>query len=236
MRRKPVRFTALMLALTLASGTATAARAACSRQSPELAAASSQHMKISAPTNNAVYYKGESIPFTLTVKRLDRDFWVSGSASLDRYRWYERFHSTGFTLREKFNSKNLSTGYHTFSAAMSVVYVGSDSGQSGSYTERVTSRISLRTLKAPGSPKAAAGKGKVTVTWKKAAGASKYEVFRSATKAGKYKRIATVKTNTRADKNVARGKKYFYKVRAVRDVHGTVRSGYSAIAPSGKVK
>lgn len=98
-------------------------------------------------------------------------------------------------------------------------------------------------LTAPGKPsgvKAAPGKKKVTVTWKAAKLATRYEVWRAAKKSGKYTKVYTTKdakTRKYVNKKLKRGKKYFYKVRAVRITQtGTKYSAFSKIAPSGKVK
>ncbi len=59
------------------------------------------------------------------------------------------------------------------------------------------------------------------VTWKKITGASGYYVYRCI-KGGKYSKIATIKkgsTITYADKKVAKGKTYYYKIVAYRTVN-----------------
>lgn len=55
------------------------------------------------------------------------------------------------------------------------------------------------------------------VSWGKVTGASKYEVYRAASRNGKYRRIATVSGSKRSliNKNLKAGKAYYYKVRAV---------------------
>lgn len=67
-----------------------------------------------------------------------------------------------------------------------------------------------------------AGKRRITVTWKKVAGASRYVVYRSTKKKGTYKRIATLKNNRRSytNKNLKKKKRYYYKVKAYRTVKG----------------
>ena len=74
----------------------------------------------------------------------------------------------------------------------------------------------------------------MTESWKKVTGAKKYEVYRSAKMKSGYKKVSTVKTNKLTDKKkLKKGKKYYYKVRAV---HGSAKSAFSAVKQSGKVK
>ncbi len=79
--------------------------------------------------------------------------------------------------------------------------------------------------------KAAAGKKKATLIWKKVKGAAGYQVYRSMRKNGKY---ICVKKNLKAakytDKKLKKGKTYYYKVRAYKKVNGkTITGAYSAI-------
>ena len=91
-------------------------------------------------------------------------------------------------------------------------------------------------LLAPTKVKAKAGKKKVTVTFAKASGASKYKIYRSAKKTKGYKAIKTTTKTKYVDKKVKKGKRYYYKVKSIRTVIGTVNSGYSKIVRSKKVR
>lgn len=55
-------------------------------------------------------------------------------------------------------------------------------------------------------------KKKLNIKWKKVKGAKKYMVYRSTSKKGKYKKIATVSGTKYIDKGVKKGKKYYYKI------------------------
>lgn len=70
-----------------------------------------------------------------------------------------------------------------------------------------------------------------TVTWKKVSGANGYEVYRSTSKKGNYKLVKTVtKGKSYKDTKLSKGKTYYYKVRAYRNVNGEkVYGGYSSI-------
>lgn len=56
----------------------------------------------------------------------------------------------------------------------------------------------------------------IKLTWNKVAGAEQYYVYRSTSKNGTYKKIATVKKTTYTDKKLQTNKKFYYKVVAVR--------------------
>lgn len=80
--------------------------------------------------------------------------------------------------------------------------------------------------------KVTAGKKKATIKWGKISGANGYVVYRATSKSGKYKAVTTIKSGSKisyTNKNLKKGKQYFYKVRAYRTVSGKkVYSSYSA--------
>lgn len=68
----------------------------------------------------------------------------------------------------------------------------------------------------------------VKLTWKKSPRAKKYLIYRSSSKEGKYKKIATTSKLHYKDKNLKAGTIYYYKVRAVKNVDGrNIYSPYS---------
>lgn len=69
---------------------------------------------------------------------------------------------------------------------------------------------------------------RVKVSWQKAAGAQGYRLYRAASKKGTYKLIKTTSGSSCTDTGLAKGKTYYYKVRAYVKVSGSYRySGYS---------
>jgi len=97
--------------------------------------------------------------------------------------------------------------------------------------------VKIKQLKAPTSLKIKVGKKKAKITFKKATGATKYEVYRSTKKTKGFKKIATIKKTSYLDKKVKRKKKYYYKVKTIRSAgHGTIKSGFSSVKRSKKVK
>ncbi|MCI9081372.1 MAG: hypothetical protein HFI70_03435 [Lachnospiraceae bacterium] len=68
------------------------------------------------------------------------------------------------------------------------------------------------------------GGGKLNVKWNTVEGVQNYELLRSDTLGGSYKKIASMTENTYMDQNVVLEKNYFYKVRA----RGGDKNGYSS--------
>lgn len=89
-------------------------------------------------------------------------------------------------------------------------------------------------LKAPTSLKLSTGKKKVTISYKKATGANKYEIYRSTKKSSGYSKIATTSSTKYTDKKAKKGKTYYYKVRSVRKTG--IKSKFTSPKKSGKVK
>lgn len=102
---------------------------------------------------------------------------------------------------------------------------------------KITAKFStvqkVRLLKQP----TIAVNGKVSgtnVKWKPVKGALRYEVYRSASKKGKFQKIAAVQeANSYRDMNRKAGKTYYYKVRAISNgIGGSNYSAYSMIKES----
>ena len=88
-------------------------------------------------------------------------------------------------------------------------------------------------LTKPTQMKVVKGKGLSNkISWKKVAGAKKYEIYRATSKNGKYVKIAVVaaKKLNYTDKKIKKGTTYYYKVRATQNVNKkTYRSNFSAV-------
>lgn len=216
-------------------------------ETPALFAAKSGYLKINTPKNKAVYYKGEKIPVSLTIKSVgdDRLAYTGvgiARANADDFAWFYEDFMDGITYKEKVNTKKFKTGSYILVAALAAVSFDDDYYGDGDDSEidpedtLVSVNFTLKTLKAPTKLKATAGKRKVTVTYKKASGAKKYEIYRSTKKSSGYKKIATTSKTKYVDKKVKKRKKYYYKVRSVRTGNGTVRSSYTGAKLTGKVK
>ncbi|MBO5373039.1 MAG: fibronectin type III domain-containing protein [Lachnospiraceae bacterium] len=83
-----------------------------------------------------------------------------------------------------------------------------------------------------------AGSKKVTVKWGKVTRANGYEIYRSQTRNGKYKKIKTIKKANTVKfvdkKGLKKGKTYFYKVRAYKKAKG--KTYYSAFSTVKSIK
>lgn len=71
-------------------------------------------------------------------------------------------------------------------------------------------------------------KGKAQVSWEKISGASKYEVYRATSAAGKYSKLTTTTKLTYTDSSASVGKTYYYKVKALA-ASSTYNSSYSQV-------
>lgn len=108
-----------------------------------------------------------------------------------------------------------------------------------SYSYKIKAYRTIGTTKYKGSRSKAVsaipvpGKTKITsiissgsgaaLTWKTISGASGYEIYRSESKNGTYKRVKTIKKQSRCsytNKNLVAGKSYYYKIVAYRTVSG----------------
>ena len=69
--------------------------------------------------------------------------------------------------------------------------------------------------------------GKVKISWEPVEGATKYEVYRAASKNGTYSRISTTSSTSVTNTKAEAGKMYYYKVRAICDVEAAA-AAYSA--------
>lgn len=91
------------------------------------------------------------------------------------------------------------------------------------YKTYVTPRVSAKTLKPSGN---------IRLTWLKSASADGYQIYRSTSRDGDYKQIAEVENDTFrfTDDTVKSGKKYWYKVKAVRESGNKVSTAVSCTA------
>lgn len=78
--------------------------------------------------------------------------------------------------------------------------------------------------------KAKAADGKITLTWSKVSGATKYEVYKYSSAKKKYVRVASASRTSYTDKSVKNGKTYSYKVKAYRLINGSkVYGNFSSV-------
>ena len=89
-------------------------------------------------------------------------------------------------------------------------------------------------LATPSITSAVMDSGKVTLTWSKASGADRYNIYRSTTPNGTYEYIESVQhVEQYVDTSVSDGQVYYYRVRAYKRVDGVVYyGGYSSYRQS----
>lgn len=202
----------------------------------------SGYLKLNKPKNKAVYYRGETIPISLTIADMDDETMfctalVIANEKTEETVWLDFTFDVGLTYQTKANTKKFPAGTYVLAAGIADVPMEEDAESQLDVEETMVYReFTLKTLKAPASLKTTAGKRKVTITYKKATGATKYEIYRSTQKSKGYKKIATTTKTKYVDTKAKKGKKYYYKVRSVRTGNGTAYSSYTSAKRTGKVK
>lgn len=125
----------------------------------------------------------------------------------------------------KYIDKTVSTGKKYYYAIESVVTkngVPNYSGNSKPVTARNIKRVTVTSM--------TTGEKGVTLNWAKVSGANSYQITRSEEADGKFTQIATLQgiSNTSyTDTNTAVGKRYFYKIRAIRTGKNTGYGTYT---------
>ena len=243
MRKNCNRILALLLACVLTFAMAGQALAADTASPTPFGIRQSEYLKLNKPKDKAVYYKGETIPVSLTIASVGDDYIACTAVVVLNEKteatvWQKKLYIDGKTYNGKVNTKKFPAGSYAIAAATGIVDPSDEELEPLNNVEdsMVYAEFTLKTLKAPTSLKAAAGKRKVTITYKKAAGATKYEIYRSTQKSKGYQKIATTTTTKYVDTKAKKGKKYYYKVRTVRTGSGTVYSAYTGAKRTGKVK
>lgn len=98
-------------------------------------------------------------------------------------------------------------------------------GQTQGNAEAATKKMQPKKVKV-----AIVGQKKVKLTWKKIKNVRKYEVYQSTKKNKGYKKVATVVKCSYTNRSQKRGKKYYYKVRALKMEAGKkVYGSFSAV-------
>ena len=243
MRKNCNRILALLLACVLTFAMAGPALAADTASPTPFGVRQSEYLKLNKPKDKALYYKGETIPVSLTIASVGDDYIACTAVVVLNEKteatvWQKELYIDGKTYNGKVNTKEFTAGSYAIAAATGIVDPSDEDLEPLNDVEAsmVYAEFTLKTLKAPTSLKAAAGKRKVTITYKKAAGATKYEIYRSTQKSKGYQKIAATTKTKYVDTKAKKGKKYYYKVRTVRTGSGTVYSAYTGAKRTGKVK
>lgn len=118
---------------------------------------------------------------------------------------------------------------------------------SGTESVLYTTRLSAQPQKQPAVAKVTVKKANISritkssktsakITWKKASGVSGYQIYRSTSKNGSYKKIKTLSSKKNSFKNTGLKKKrtYYYKIRSYKKVNG--KTYYSSFSSIKKIK
>ncbi|MBR0428359.1 MAG: hypothetical protein IJK18_09235 [Clostridia bacterium] len=91
-------------------------------------------------------------------------------------------------------------------------------------------KASSTKINAPQNVKASiSGTSNVKVKWSKVEEAKKYKIYRATSAKGKYKKVGISKTTSFINKDLSRGKTYFYKVVAIGKDSKSKKSSYAKI-------
>ena len=150
---------------------------------------------------------------------------VNGADKYDIYRktGSGKYSKIGSTSKTAYTDKKVKSGkkyYYTVKAV-------NEAGESSASKAKSILYLADTTLSTPKSTKSG-----ITLKWKKVTGAEGYQVWRK-TGSGSYKKIATVKGNSKVtytDKKAQKGKTYTYKIKAYKS------KTYSAYSNAKKIK
>lgn len=138
-----------------------------------------------------------------------------------------------------YNSKNLKPG-KMYYYKVRAVRAQKSGDKTTNYLGIEAAPVKLKPVLYKGNIKSLENTAKRTVTikWAGTNGAHGYKIYRSTTnKAGSFKVIKTVKlVKTYKDKNLKKGKTYYYKVRAYRNVDGKIVYGELSKSKAVKIK
>lgn len=189
---------------------------------------------INKPVVKKVYYKGENVNYNIKFTNPWGSYsffpyvgMVKSGANDVAVSKYHELLGVGESkvYSGSLSTSKLSAGTYAFAAVGVAV---DSSGNVPGTSEKAGKIIYVKTLKAPKKVKATAKKKGIRITYNKAAGATKYEIYRSRKKSSGYKKIITTTKVSYLDKKAKKNKKYYYKVRSVRTVNNTIKSGFSA--------
>lgn len=207
--------------------------------SPHFAVAGTYYVRINGDWHwsdvpyhfNVTYNFTDSTPWisaSVTGKQQVKLSW-SGVANASGYEIYRAVGKGGkYTLlktiangnTQSYTDKNVTLG-KTYSYKVRGYYADGGGTLYSDFSPRKSVKVALAKVKI--SKAKSLSFRRVQIVWKKVSGASGYEIYRSKTKNGKYKKIGTLKSWRKVsftDRKVSRKKTYYYKVRAYKKVGG----------------
>mgnify|MGYP002624861349 CR=1 FL=1 len=125
----------------------------------------------------------------------------------------------------KITIKNLKTNVRYYFKVRAI-----NGSKKSSFSKVVSIKTKLETPKITAKAK---NESRIDISWKKVAGATGYEIYRSEAVSGKFVKISNTKKLSYSDRKLKAGTKYYYKVRAKK---GKAYSKYSGIKNSSTKK
>ena len=117
----------------------------------------SGYLKLNKPKNKAVYYKGETIPVSITIADLDDEMlfctaMVIANEKTEETVWLDYTFDDGLTYKTKVNTKKFPAGTYILGAGVSDIPLDKDEDPLLDIDETmVYAEFTLKTLKAPTS-------------------------------------------------------------------------------------
>lgn len=147
--------------------------------------------------------------------------------SADGKKKYGTTKGGSFTVKKLATAKNYSFRVRSYVVSDGKTSYGPFKSVS-SYTKVSTPSITVKS----------SSKRKAQISWKKVSNVTGYEIYRSSSKNGQYKKIAAIpsKNLKYTDAKLTSGKKYYYKVRAYKKVSGKYIYGSYSAKKAVKVK
>ncbi len=184
--------------------------------------------------NGTKGYSGNSSAVKgVTVAKTSINYVISKNSTALEVGWEKVSGASGYRIKRSTSSSGTYTTIATINDANTLSYKDKTVTTGKTYYYKVESINEVNKVKGySGNSKAVSGAtlGKVVLTyikgtsstslklkWKKVSGVTGYQIFRSESKDGTYKKIATVKgesTLSYKDEGLSAGKTYYYKIRA----------------------
>ena len=121
------------------------------------------------------------------------------------------------TTAKTFTNKKLITGKKYYYKVRAI-----NGTKKGNFS---TKKYAIPTLKQTVGIKLTSTENTVKITWSKVNGAKGYQIYRSSTKNGAYKKVITTSKLTSSNKKLTASKDYYYKIRAYKKIDGKFKYG-----------
>lgn len=204
------------------------------------------YIEIRTPFENAVYYAGDQVPVDFSVYDTWSDCYSRPVERIRDHNYEDLIHND-LEIADVDDWSDYSGyidlgGYRPgkYYYSINILPVNEDGSEVDNFgaikQPYAEVPFTIKKFSSPTGLMVKAGKKKITISFFRTNGAAEYQIYRSTKKNSGYKRIATIEDAEYIDKKVKKGVSYYYKVRAIRTMYGTVKSPYSSPKKSGKVK